>query len=207
MRRDKSGYRRNRKIFALGLAMLLFAAIFAGCGEEGEEARPDPFAEGHAVVDVSGYESMADYEGHVAFMETDVKEVAELMESEETFVLYAAFADCPYCNRMTPYLNEAALENGWTVGYIDTRKNPEWSSNMDIDDYDLFVELFGEYLDEDENGDLHLYTPDLYFVKKGEVVAHHPGVVEGADDASVPLTEEQEKALRENLAEEFSLLL
>jgi hypothetical protein len=65
------------------------------------------------------------------------------------------------------------------VGYVDTRRDPSWSSNIDIDDYDLFVEKFSDYLDYDDNGIKHLYTPHVFFIKNGETVFEHSGTVEG----------------------------
>lgn len=193
----------KRSLYRLGAVAALWACVLlmTACG--GEEG--DPYAD-REVVDLAAYESMADYGGTSMLVDTDVQEAAALIEDRRSFVLYAGFADCPYCNLLIPYLNEVAAEKGVYVGYIDTRKNPAWQSNMDIDDYDLFVDLFGDYLDEDDEGRPHLYTPDIYFIKDGEVVSRHVGVVEGADDPSVPLSEEQESVLRQTLREEFDAL-
>ena len=177
----------------------------SGDAQSGKLDVEDAFA-GREASDFSGYHSMEDYTDEIMFVDTDVKEVANMIDSGKTFVFIASYAECPWCNRLVPYLNDAAREAGVHVGYIDTRKNPEWQSNMDIDDYDLFVKRFRNWLEKDEDGKLHLYTPDTYFVKNGKVVRRHNGVTPGADDPEVELTSEQEEQLRKDLSEEFASL-
>jgi len=196
--------RMRIKLTALAAICVLLMALVA-CGSKAESDIPDAFA-GKDKSIVLGYESMENYSGDIMFRDTTVKEVAEKMDAGETFVVFASFENCPWCNLLIPYLNDAAAEAGVTVGYIDTRANPEWSNNMDIDDYDLFVEKFGKYLKEDDDGKPHLYTPDTYFIKNGKIVAQHVGVTPGVENPSDPLTSEQEEKLRKDLANEFSKL-
>ena len=177
----------------------------SGDAQSGKLDVEDAFA-GREASDFSGYHSMEDYTDEIMFVDTDVKEVANMIDSGKTFVFIASFADCPWCNRLVPYLNDAAREAGVHVGYIDTRKNPEWQSNMDIDDYDLFVKRFRNWLEKDEDGKLHLYTPDTYFIKNGKVVRRHNGVTPGADDPDVELTSEQDEQIKKDLSEEFASL-
>ena len=184
-----------KKVFSALLIYMVMSALLAGCGGSSSGS---PYA-GRETVSLDGYESMADYEGESRMVDTTVKEIDELMSSGESFVFFASYDDCPYCNRILPYLNDAVTDADTYCGFLDTRKDPDWMTNMDIDDYDLFVKRFGKYLDEDENGDKHLYTPDLYVIKDGKVVSEHQGVIEGADDPEQPLTSSQEEELRELL--------
>ena len=151
---------------------------------------------------MSGYEGMEGITEY-AFAETDVQEMAKLIEEKKTFAVFFSYADCPYCNRVIPYLNRAAQEAGQMVGYVDTRKDPSWISNMDLTDYDLLMELIGDYQEEDGEGKLHLYVPDLYFFRDGEIVARHQGIIAGADDPEKELTESQEAELNALLADYF----
>ena len=177
-----------KKLSILTICIIISSALLAGCARA-------PF-DGRETVDLSGYESMADYEGESRMVDTTVKEITDLMDDGKSFVFFASYEACPYCNRIMPYLNDALAEADVYCGFLDTRKNPEWQTNMDIDDYDLFIERFGDYLDYDEEGKLHLYTPDFYVIKDGKAVDHHQGVITGADDPSQPLTFSQEKELR-----------
>lgn len=139
------------------------------------------------------------------FVDTTVLDIANYVWRRNSFVFVAGFENCPYCKRMLPYLKTVADENGIKVGYLNTRKNPNWESNLDIDNYDIFKELFGEFLKEDENGIPHLYVPDIYFIHNGEVVGRINSI-EGADDPDAPLTKEQEKELLSMLRECFNKL-
>lgn len=139
----------------------------------------------------------------IRLVDTTVKEIEKMMKDGETFAFIASFADCPYCNQLMPYFNEAAKRADRKAGHLDTRKDPKWNNNMDIDNYDIFVKLFGKYLDEEDDGKAHLYTPMIFFIKDGEIVAYHKNVIEGVDDPNEPLTKRQENKLNKMLDEKF----
>ena len=116
---------------------------------------------------MSEYEKYIEGEDYV-FVKSSVKQMAEMMDEGKSFCIYFGFARCPWCRDVMPILNEAAKQSGVdTVYYVDTRENPEWKSNLDIDDYDLLVERAEQFLEEDENGIPHLYTPLVLFIKDG----------------------------------------
>ena len=167
--------------------------------------KPGPF-EDRPPADLSGYEGLKDYKKTPPFADTDVAEIIRLMEKKESFAFLAAFAHCPHCNRMIAQLSDTALEYGLVLGYLDTRKDPGWKSNLDLKDYDLFVEHFGQLLEYDEAGVKHLYVPDLYVIKEGKILHHRQGVVSGADDLEIPLSPEQEAQLRKELKEALAPL-
>ena len=201
--------KNTKQLIRICALLVLFAALagFSACSKKGGDVADidNPYQDGE-VADLSAYEGMDDYDGEVMLVETTVAEAEEYIKDNKTFVLFMSFADCPYCNRLIPYLNEIAAERGIKVAYVDTRSNPEWMNNMDIDDYDVFAERFKKYLSKDDDGKPHLYTPDTYFIKKGRIVARHDGVTPGADDPSVPLTASQEEQLRKDLNAEFDAL-
>lgn len=178
----------------LCLFLLIFGitALLPSCSGSIPFASKEP-------VDLSGYDSMSGYDKESRFYETSVPEIDELMQSGASFVFLATFEDCPYCSVLMPYLNDALIEKDMCAGYLDTRKDPDWHSNTDIDGYDRFAELFGEYLSEDEDGRPHLYTPHLFVIKDGKVVSEHQGVLSNYD-ADQPLTAEQESELRSILS-------
>lgn len=146
-------------------------------------------------ADMSHYENFND-EDHV-FYEMNVKEMVDKIDNNETFVVYFGFSECPWCNVAMPILNETAKEYDSIVYYIDTRSNEEWESNMDIDDYDLVVDYLGEYLDYDDDGKKHLYTPHVFFFKEGEVVKEHEGTIDGKTDEITTQEKEQLKQIYE----------
>lgn len=130
--------------------------------------------------DMSGYEGFTD-ENHV-FYDMTVKDMISKMNDQDTFIVYFGFSECPYCIQAMPILNTVSKENNQTVGYINTRKDSSWESNMDIDDYDEVVDVFGEYLEYDDEGKKHLYTPHVFFIKDGNVVYQYEGVSDTLSD-------------------------
>ena len=120
-------------------------------------------------ADMSGYatyDAGTDY----VFVKSTIREMYDMVNRKETFVIYFGFAKCPWCRDLMPVLNEAARKSRWsTVYYANTRENPEWKSNIDMDDYGLLVDMAFDYLDYDENGIKHLDAPTVYFVKDGVV--------------------------------------
>lgn len=155
-------------------------------------------------ADMSGYSTLNDSE-HV-FIESDVKEMAEMMDEKDTFTVYFGYDNCPWCLEAVPLLDEIAKDNKEYVYYIDTRKDPEWKSNLDLKDYDLVVDKLGDYLSYDEDGVKHLYTPHVFFIKDGSVVYDHEGTIEGHDAHEESLTDEETEQVKSYYEEGFSKL-
>lgn len=182
-----------------GMRKLIISActalfLLAGCAgtSKTEESR----------ADMSGYETLTD-SNHV-FYETDVKSIAEMMDEKKTFVVYFGFDTCPWCLEAVPILDEVAKENDEKVWYVNTRKDPEWKSNLDIDDYDLLTEKLGDYLPYDDDGVRHLYTPHVFFIKDGSVVYDHEGTIDGHDAHDETLSAEEKEQVKEYYEEGFS---
>lgn len=169
--------------------LILLLVVLIGCSSSSPRA------------DMSGYEGFTD-ENHV-YVESVMKEVAEKMDKKATFAVYFGFNKCPWCVEAVPILNDVAKEYKCDVLYVDTRKNEEWKSNIDIDDYDLFIEKFGDYVPLDENDIKHLYTPHVFFIKGGEVVSEHAYTVDGHDAHERKLTEEEIDTLKAYYREGF----
>ena len=143
-----------KKILILTIATII---LLTGCAKNSN----NPY-DGKETISPLGLEGV--------FVDTSVKEITDLIDNKETFVFVASFEDCPHCQEFLPYLYEAAKERNYAIGYIDTRKDSSWQSNLDIDDYNLFVEYFGEFLLRDEDNIPHLYVPHTFFVKEGTVI-------------------------------------
>ena len=140
------------------------------------------------------------------FYDTSVKEMAANMDEGKTFAVCFGSSDCSWCREAMPLINDAAKNAGFEVGYIDTRKNPEWDSNMEIDDYDLLVERVGEYLGFDQDGLRHLYTPSLFVFRFGKVVGYHEGTVETHNANVREMSQEEKLTLREIYRDMFDVM-
>ena len=197
-----------KKILAAGFfsAAALFALpALSACSATGvvEQVKQESFLDNYEYSDISDYDGFKNYTRDLKFKGVTVKDIDKAIKDGESFVLYCGFKNCPWCNSMIAVLNDIAIQYGCDIAYLDTRKDPSWSSNMDIDDYDLFVKYFGDYLDTDSEGKKHLYVPHVFFIKDGVVVAEHPGTAPGHENASDELTGEQKEALTKTLEEGF----
>lgn len=120
-------------------------------------------------ADMSAYATYDETEDYV-FVKSDIKDMKRRADNKETFAIYFGFSRCPWCRDLMPVLNQAAKKTGnKTVYYADTRANKEWKSNIDMDNYELLVDMAFDYLPYDENNIKHLNAPTVYFVKNGKI--------------------------------------
>ncbi len=154
---------------------------------------------------MSGYVLLNGVE-HV-FYDLDVKTMVQAMKDKKTFVVYFGDSGCEWCAEAVPILNQAAQENEMQVGYVNTRSNPEWEKNTDIDNYDMLVEAAGEFLEYDSDGVRHLYTPSVFFIRNGEVVGFHEGTVENHNARNRQMTVDEQEVLRNTYRGLFDVLL
>ena len=103
-----------------------------------------------------------------------VKQLDKDINNKQSRIVYLGFNECPYCNDLLPILTDINTHYKQEIYYIDTRKNPDWKSNLDIDDYDLLLTYIGKYLDKDEDNILHLYVPAIIFINEGEITTFIP---------------------------------
>ena len=182
---------KTLRFLLIGTMAVLLSCFASSCKKGGH---PDNFPEGcpnftkHAyagdLVDAMApgiYEfKLSETFGHTAVLakSTDggvfwLKDI-EYIDPDHTNIIgsaiYFGFSRCPWCRDLMPVLNQAAKKTGnKTVYYADTRANKEWKSNIDMDDYDLLVDMAFDYLPYDENNIKHLDAPTVYFVKAGKI--------------------------------------
>lgn len=101
--------------------------------------------------------------------EVTTKDVLSAINDGHAFVALFGYSKCPDCQKTVPTLMESAEEHGETIKYVNTRSNPEWDSNTDIDDYDELCDVIGDYLPKDTDGAPHLQVPTVVFVKNGAI--------------------------------------
>lgn len=123
-------------------------------------------------INIQEYVDMSDYNNYDSsiqyrFVKSSVINMKERIDNKETFVIYFGFSKCPWCNDFINLISEVADRD---IYYVDCRENPEWKSNIDIDNYDILVELIGDKLEFDDNGIKHLYVPYTLFYKNGKLV-------------------------------------
>lgn len=107
------------------------------------------------------------------FQEITFAESLRLFTEKGSGILYYGYDNCPYCERGIPLLNEAALETGVTVYYIDVY-GPMQPTR---DEYDDLVSYIEETFIEDKDGNKSFFVPLVIGVKNGEITASHVSLV------------------------------
>ena len=200
-----------RKILAAGFVSLAVFSVFpalTACNSTGvvESVNKKSFLDDYSYSDMTDYEGLKNYSRDLKFKDVTVKDVDKAMKAGESFVLYCGYKDCPWCNSIISALNDAAIQYGTDIAYLNTRRDPSWKSNLDMDDYDVFVSYFGDYLDTDGDGKKHLYVPHIFFIKDGVVVAEHPGTAPGHENADDEFTSDQRELFNKALEDGFKAL-
>lgn len=137
------------------------------------------------------------------FYDLTIDDFLDLIEEEKTFIAYFGYEECPWCNDLLPTLNEVATEKDLKIYYIDFHAQ----ENMDnIEGLEKIKDLSADYLQQDEQGQLKLYFPTVFYVRKGKIVELHQGTVSGHDASKNELTEKQQARLKYNLEKEFDNL-
>lgn len=155
---------------------------------------------------MTGYACSQGYETPYHFVSMTVDDLAAEMRAGSSFAFYCGYSNCPWCNVMLNHLNNVADERGVKVGYLDTRANPEWKSNTDVEGYDTLVELLGSAIDEDDGGEKHLLVPHVFFIKDGALVYDHAGTAEGQEEADQALNNSQIAELEEAYRKGFEAI-
>lgn len=144
------------------------------------ESKP-PVEEEKVVVDMSDYKGM-EQDDHM-FVYCNSEDYLEMIENEETFVVYFGQDQCGYCNKVIQILNDVAKEYETSVYYINTRENGE-TLNSDIPHYEEVLATVSDLISENEDGEKYLYTPSVIFVVNG-VAKKFVGAVASNDDTGI----------------------
>ena len=83
-----------------------------------------------------------------------------------TGIIFLGSTSCPWCQKAAPLLNEAAEAENISVHHLDIRKERENQPAI----YSRIISILTPYLPKDENGLPTISTPDISFVKDGEII-------------------------------------
>lgn len=169
------------------LYVLLGVVLFSGCSItyiEDLDNDAKRFSQEYSNIEVN--------ENNPMVYKTD-KEIIEILQSG-TGIIYFGFPECPWCQNALPVLLEAAKEmNIEEIYYF----NPKEIRENNTETYQKIVELLGDNLTVDENGNKRLYVPDIYFVSGGKIIGHHFKTVDSqANSTDNPLTDEEQVELK-----------
>lgn len=127
------------------------------------------------------------YKYDVSMMHTvGVNQVLEMIDEEETFVLYVGRETCDVCVELLPTLQQAQLDLNFVTQYMDItqvdRKSSAWATLVeklniktsttlsDDGDDEVVTETFGYFLDQKG------FTPCVIIIKDGKQISGFFGI-------------------------------
>lgn len=130
-----------------------------------------------------------------AFVYRDIGQIEKILKNG-TGIVYLGFPECPWCQRYVSYLHDVATEKGiekiYYFNVLQDRKD-------NTEGYQRIVELLGENLDFDDEGNHRIYVPDVTFVYEGEIVAHDNETSMSSGDVDEYWTLEKVQSLKNRL--------
>ena len=139
------------------------------------------------------------------------EDIIEMMDNEETFLVYFGFNDCPWCRSVIPTLIECAndleLDKIYYVDVKNIRDVIEVNDNGELettttgsDGYYKLIERLSSVLsdynvkDKDENliytGEKRIYAPNVVAIVEGEAIQITEGISKSQTDGYMDLTDE-----------------
>lgn len=110
------------------------------------------------------------------------------MLKQETGIFYFGYSSCPWCRNVVESLVEVAVENDLPIYYID-------SKHLEKETSEQIINYLSYYLRETD-GKKRLYVPDVYFVKKGQIIDHHIGSIDEQTNPFEKLTGKDKEKLK-----------
>jgi thiol-disulfide isomerase/thioredoxin len=134
---------------------LVLTFILVGCTKEEKEIDSEKFAKEYNTVTDDNY-----------FVYRNIDEIIKILE-HGTGVVYLGFPECPWCQAYVPMLNEVAdiegLEKIYYYNIYEDRKN-------NTDSYQKIVNIIGDYLQYDDEGNKRIYVPAIIVVSEGKII-------------------------------------
>lgn len=141
-------------------------------------------------------------------------DIVEMIDNNETFIVYFGFASCPWCRSILEEMERAAKDQNITkiyyVDVLDIRDVQEINSEGNIvttkegtEGYHRLVEKIGDVLSEytltDSEGESinlgvkRIYAPNVVVVSNGKAIEMEEGISEDLKDPYSTLTDNMKK--------------
>lgn len=110
---------------------------------------------------------------------------------EGTGVLYFGYNTCPWCRNAVPILIDTVKTNDIdTIYYADIHK-------LNISSIrDELYDILNLYLEENNEGKKVLAVPDVYFIKNGNIIGEHRGIVDSYHNPYNKMNDSQKEELK-----------
>lgn len=189
---------KDKKIILASACALVALLIVGGFllfnkPDKKEENKPTPTAD--AIKFKGEYEKV---EADNVFVYRSIEDIIKILENGKGIV-YLGFPECPWCQAYVPYLNDVAKEVGISKIYYYNILNDR---KEETDNYKKILELLGEYVEYDSEGNKRIYAPTVIFVDDGKIVGMDSETAKDTKGFKNPedyWTEEEVKDLKDKL--------
>lgn len=129
------------------------------------------------------------------FLDVNYEEALALLKNKSfSGILYYGYPACPWCDEAVVEMNDAAKSLNVSIYYVNKKSDfnllhPELEKETET-----FLNAYYT-LDKDEDGNPHLYVPEVVVVKDGVVIDHHLGTFEEHDAHKRKLSDDEKTKL------------
>ena len=173
-------------IFGIVLLIIIGLLLYIFLNKEETMSDSKVFAEEYSEVDENN-----------VFVYRTIDEIIKILENG-TGVVYLGFPECKWCQRYVKYLNEVAYEEDIEkIYYYNIKEDRENNTEK----YQKIIELLGDYVPYDEEGNRRIYVPAVIYVNEGKIVGHDNESSMVSGDVDKYWTEDKVLALKERTRE------
>ena len=169
----------NKKTIAIISAAIILCGAAAGLWHNRQHSAEQPKTPSTNVSDAAKFKS--EYPRVAAnnrFVYASDKEVLSIFD-HGSGVVFLGFPQCPWCQRLSEYVDRAARAEGidkiYYLNIRDARAN-----NNEV--YQKLVKKLEPYLDKDDNGKPRIFVPDVSIVKDGKIIGRYKEESTGDDN-------------------------
>lgn len=175
------------------IALLVIGGFFLFKKPKDEEKKETPTAD--AIKFKEEYNKVSDNNPYVY---RSIDEIIKILENGKGIV-YLGFPECPWCQAYVPYLEDVVKEVGNNKIYYYNILNDR---KEETENYKKILELLGEYVEYNDEGDKRIYAPTVIFVNNGEIIGMDSETAKDTKGFKTPeeyWTDEEVKDLKSRL--------
>lgn len=102
------------------------------------------------------------------FSYSSLSDVFDMINDKKSGVVFLCYSGNSWCKEYAKVLNDASLDNGAKVYYVDIKNDMDNKS----DSYNKLIDLLENKLHKDITGTEVLYVPYLMFIDKGTITSY-----------------------------------
>ena len=221
----------------LVLSLVLVSVLLTGCGKTNKEDALKFKKDYESLNGKVAFESTMNREIEIdednPFIYADLKDINEMIDNKETFMVYFGFSGCPWCRSVIPTFIEVAKEKKIDeVYYVNVRpdndKEKEIRDFYDLDkkgkvyvshegtkEYHEFLKKLDSLLPDYSHGTVsslkdtefagtkRVGAPNFFIIKEGTGVDRITGISKKQTDGFEELTDQMNRDMKSNFEKFF----